>query len=343
MIKSIINKAFTNAVLSKDEIMHLLNDNTNNDYLFQKAHQKKTELLGNKVHLRALIEISNICMQNCLYCGLRRDNKLVERYKMNKDEILYLANAAADYGYKTIVLQGGENNTFKIAELCEIIREIKAKDIAITLSIGEKTYDEYKLLKEAGADRYLLRIETTDSMLYEQLDPGMSHKNRKRCLQDLKSLGYEAGSGSLVGLPGQTLESIADDILFFKEIDADMLGVGPFIAHQDTPLKDSPDGNLTLALKVMAIIRLLLSDINIPATTAMEALHPEGRYLALTSGANVLMPNFTDELHRKLYEIYPGKSQVAENNSLNRAKINENLIRYGLQVSNSKGFRLGRK
>lgn len=341
-LQKIVDKAYETEQLSREEIILLLKDDSINEYLYAKAHQKKQELLGNEIHLRALIEISNICLQNCLYCGLRRDNSLQERYKLSKDEILFLASTAKQYGYKTIVLQGGESNTYPINDLCEVIQKIKKDDIAITLSIGEKTYEEYKLLKEAGADRFLLRIETTDCTLYEQMDPGMSHENRKRCLRDLKALGYETGSGSLVGLPGQTIESIADDILFFKEIDADMLGIGPFIAHQDTPLKDVPNGNLFLSLRVMAIIRLLMPDINIPATTAMEALHPNGRMLALTSGANVLMPNFTDEIHRKMYEIYPGKAQVAENNSLHIEQINKKIKEYGLVVSKTAGYRWNR-
>ncbi|HOD55121.1 MAG TPA: [FeFe] hydrogenase H-cluster radical SAM maturase HydE [Candidatus Cloacimonadota bacterium] len=335
----IVNKAYSTGLLEKNEIVALLSDSNINSYLYEKAGHKKNEILGNEVHLRALIEISNICKQNCLYCGVRRDNKAVQRYKLTNEEILNLARIAKKNNFYTVVLQGGENEVYTTDEFCKILSEIKQMDLAITLSIGEKTHDEYARLKEAGADRFLLRIETTDDVLYEKMDPGMSFQNRIRCLRNLKHLGYETGSGSLIGLPGQSFESIADDILFFKEIDADMIGVGPFIAHPDTPLKDCANGDLFLALKVMAIIRLLMPDINIPATTAMEALNSDGRIIALKSGANVLMLNFTDEFHRNMYDLYPGKQEVALSTRLNLKELNDQLNLHGMKVSEHKGFR----
>ena len=302
-----IEKAKITHDLDKEEILELLQNDDINEELFKAADEIRQKYLGDYVHLRGLIEFTNICKRNCMYCGLRRDNKNLERYRLTQEEILDFAKKAVSYGYKTIVLQGGEDDYFTKERMTNIVKEIKKLGVALTLSLGEKTYDEYKAFKEAGADRYLIRIETTDKKLYEDMDPNMSFEERLNCLKNLRDLGYEVGSGILVGLPNQTLESIANDILFFKEINADMIGIGPFIPNEDTPLKDAQGGNLTLALKVMALTRLILPDINIPATTAMESLTPNGRIVALQSGANVVMPNVTEGDYRKLYALYPGK------------------------------------
>ena len=291
--------------LSKKEIVDILSSPDTD--IFKEADAVRKKYVGDGVHLRGLIEFSNICKCNCLYCGLQSSNKHVNRYRLSKDEILDIAKKGVDEGFKTIVLQSGEDEFFNTKLMCEIISEIKNLGVALTLSIGEKSFEDYKAFKDAGADRYLLRIETTDKNLYKKMHPYANFDNRMRCLYDLKKLGYETGTGCLVGLPEQTLESLADDILFFKELDADMIGIGPFIPHPDTPLKNENNGSLDLAIKVMAVTRILLKDINIPATTAMETLHPEGRIMALQSGANVVMPNLTDDCHKKMYEIYPNK------------------------------------
>ena len=241
-------------------------------------------------------------------------------------------------GYKTIVLQSGEDSFFSKDVMCEIIKEIKKLDVALTLSIGERSFEDYKAFKEAGADRYLIRIETTDRNLYKKMHPNMDFDNRVRCLRDLKKLGYETGTGCLVGLPEQTIESLADDILFFKEIGADMVGIGPFIVHPDTPLKDFKNGDFILALKVMALTRILLPDINIPATTAMETLNPNGRIIALQSGANVVMPNVTTREFRKKYEIYPGKICVNENPDKCRGCIEAKIKSIGRIISTEYGI-----
>ena len=332
-MENLIQKAKEEHILSKDEIVSLLVDGSINKSLFKVADDVRSEFVGEEVYLRALIEFTNICRCNCLYCGLRAENKNVERYRLSKDEVLDIAQNAVNSGYKTIVLQGGEDLFFSAEYLGEIIKSIKAFDVAVTLSIGERSYDEYKILKECGADRFLLRIETTDKDLYSKMHPNMSFENRKQCLYNLKQLGYETGTGCLVGLPGQTLESLADDILFFKELDADMIGIGPFIPHPQTPLKDCNSNNFILSLKVLALTRLLLPDINIPATTAMETLYENGRILALQSGANVVMPNVTDSIHKKLYEIYPNKASV------DYSTLKTALSSIGRSVSCKKGFR----
>ena len=220
-----------------------------------------------------------------------------------------------------------------------LTKEIKKNDTAVTLSIGERSYQEYKILKDAGADRFLLRIETTDKELYRKLHPNMSFENRIRCLKDLKELGYETGTGCLVGLPDQTTNSLADDILFFKELDADMVGLGPLIPHKDTPLKDVKAEGFWLSLKVLAITRLLLPDINIPATTAMETLNPNGRMIALQSGANVVMPNITDPQYRQKYELYPGKAGINEANAIRGSQFEKQINSIGRTIGTNKGFR----
>ena len=334
-----IEKAKITHNLDKEEILELLQNDDINEELFKAADETRQEHLGDYVHLRGLIEFTNICKRNCMYCGLRRDNTNLERYRLTQEEILDFTKKAVSYGYKTIVLQGGEDDYFTKERMTNIVKEIKKLGVALTLSLGEKTFDEYKAFKEAGADRYLIRIETTDKKLYEDMDPNMSFEERLDCLKNLRDLGYEVGSGILVGLPNQTLESIARDILFFKEIKADMIGIGPFIPNEDTPLKDAQGGDLTLALKVMALTRLILPDINIPATTAMESLTPNGRIIALQSGANVVMPNVTEGDYRKLYALYPGKICTGDTPAHCRGCITGKVTGIGRIISDSYGFR----
>lgn len=328
---------------SRNDIIEILKDDLNNDWLFSLADKTREEYVGDEVHLRGLIEFSNICKRQCKYCGLRCEDKYIDRYRISKEDIISYAEHAVNMGYKTIVLQSGEDEYYNTDLMCEIIAEIKKLGVALTLSIGEKTYEEYKAFKEAGADRYLIRIETTDKTLYNQMHPNMDFDNRVRCLENLGRLGYEVGTGCLVGLPNQTIESLADDILFFKEINADMVGIGPFIPHPHTPLKDSATGSFTLALKVMALTRILLKDINIPATTAMETLNPNGRIIALQSGANVVMPNVTTTEYRAKYEIYPNKICINENPDKCKGCISAKIQSIGRTVSTSFGFRAGKK
>lgn len=313
--------------MNKKDIIRLLADEINQENLFAQADAVRHKFVGDEIYLRGLIEFSNICRNNCLYCGIRKSNQQVCRYHLDSDSLIETARQAALAGFKTIVMQSGEDMYYTRSRLCHIIAEIKKFDIAVTLSIGERSYEDYKAFREAGADRYLMRIETTDKGLYHRLDPGMSWDQRYECLLMIKELGYELGSGTMVGLPGQTIESIADDLLFLQKLDVDMAGIGPFIPHPQTPLAGSAGNNLQLSLRTMAIMRLLLPDINIPATTAMEALHPQGRLKALQSGANVVMLNVSDSEYRKLYELYPGKTNdnTTIRNSLNSlgAKISD--------------------
>jgi biotin synthase len=299
-------------MLNKAEIIRLLSEEKKQDELFIKADSVRKQYVGDEIHIRGLIEFSNICRNSCLYCGIRSGNNKLSRYRMSEEDIINTAQSAIDNGFKTIVMQSGEDIYFTKDKICRIIEAIKKNDVAITLSIGERSYEDYKSFKNAGADRYLMRIETTDKELYHKLNPNMSWQQRYECLLMLKELGYELGSGIMVGQPGQTIKSIAEDLLFLKELDIDMAGIGPFIPHKDTPLAKEKGGDLYLSLRTMAIMRLLMPDINIPATTAMETLHPQGRIIALQSGANVVMSNITSANCRKLYELYPNKEKAHE-------------------------------
>lgn len=334
----LIESAAVSHNLCKEEITEILKDESVNEVLFNTADNVRKKYVGDEVHLRGLIEFSNICRCNCSYCGLRKDNPNVERYRMSVEEVLELAQNAKDYGYKTVVLQSGEDSFFSADKMCEIINGVKNLGFAMTLSLGEKSFEEYQAYKDAGADRYLLRIETTDRNLYNSLHPNMSFDKRLGCLNDLKRLGFETGTGCLVGLPNQSIESLADDILFFKELDADMIGLGPFIPSPDTPLQAAQGGTLTLALKVMALTRILLPDINIPATTAMETLQENGRLLALQSGANVVMPNVTKDECKRKYTIYPGKAGLNNTASEYKNIIVSKIESIGRTISSGFGF-----
>ena len=323
--------------LSKNEIVRLLADEQNEPALLKRADRIRKKYVGDAIHLRGLIEFSNICRNNCLYCGIRRGNGKVARYRMREDELIETARRAAALGFKTVVMQSGEDMYYTQEKMCRIIEAIKKFDVAVTLSVGERSYGDYKAFREAGADRYLMRIETTDKDLYHRLDPGMSWQHRYECLLMIKELGYELGSGIMVGLPGQSLESIAADLMFLRRLGVDMAGIGSFIPHPETPLAGEPGGSLHLALRTMAIMRLLLPDINIPATTAMESLHPDGRMMALQGGANVVMPNVTEGEYRKLYELYPGKICVNDTPVHCRSCISRKILSIGRTIGTGYG------
>ncbi len=323
--------------LTKEEIVSLLQDEVNQQILFDSANKVRKQYVGDEVHLRGLIEFSNICRNNCLYCGIRRGNTNACRYRMSEEEIINTASRAVNLGFKTIVMQSGEDMYYDTSRMCRIIEAIKKFDVAVTLSLGERTYEEYKAFRNAGADRYLMRIETTDKALYHKLDPDMSWQHRYECLLAIKEQGYELGSGIMVGLPGQSIKSIAEDLLFLKELEVDMAGIGPFIPHPQTPLAKEKGGTLNLALRTMAVMRLLLPDINIPATTAMESLAPNGRILALQAGANVVMPNVTDREYCKLYELYPNKACMNDTPTHCRSCIGQKILSIGRTIGTGFG------
>jgi len=301
-MRTILEKALNKHSLSESEIIFLLSLK-GFKRLSAAADITRKKYKGRAVELRALIEISNICKKNCLYCGIRRGNFRLKRYAMTEEEIMSAARAAVKQGFKTIVLQSGESGG--ISFLNAVIKHIKRLGAAVTLSLGTFNKEHY------AADRYLLRIETTDKRLFKKMHPDTDFAARAASIKNIKKSGLELGTGILVGLPGQTIKSIARDILFFKKIKAGMIGIGPFIPNPDTPLKNAaPRGAFDMALKVIAITRLLLPNANIPATTAMETLQKNGRIQALRGGANVIMPNVTPQKYKKLYALYPNKASL---------------------------------
>jgi biotin synthase len=329
--------------LQKSDIIKWLKQD-NPSELYAKADNTRKEYFKDEVHIRGIIEFSNHCRKNCLYCGLRRDNEKIQRYSMSRDEIIDAAIKAGSLGYKTILLQSGEDERHNIKELCDMIKKIKSiLDCAITLSLGEKNIDEYRKLKGAGADRYLLRFETSNRELFQKLKPDSSYENRLSCIRGLKEIGFQTGSGFMVGLPGQTYDILADDILLLRDLDIDMVGIGPFLSHHNTPLGNTASGTLNLTLRVLAIIRILMPDVHIPATTAMGTVEKGGREKALQCGANVIMPNVTPVKYRKHYEIYPNKICINDAPSDCRSCIEGMLKSLGRTIATSKGDSIKRK
>lgn len=340
-IKRLVDQAYEQAKLEKTEIVRLLETEIEElDYLLQQADRKRKEICGDEVHLRAIIEFSSYCKQNCHYCGLRKDNQKLERYQLKKDEIIETARMASKLGYQTVVLQSGEDE-YQAAEIAEIIKEIKeATGMAITLSLGERDFAAYKLWREAGADRYLLKHEIADQALYEKYHPGMSYQNRIESLKYLKTIGYQTGSGVIIDLPGQNPKILAEDLLLSQDLELDMIGSGPFIPHEQTPLAESKTGTVEMTLKFTALSRLLLPLAHIPATTALGTIDAEGRQKALLAGANVVMPNVTDSKYREKYQIYPEKICVNEEAGDCRQCIGGIIASLGREVSQTKGHSL---
>ena len=310
--------------------------------LYRKAYEVKKQYVGTKVYLRGLIELSNICTRNCYYCGIRRDNHNVERYNIDQEEVLKEARWCFEQHYGSLTIQAGERSDSSwIDYIEELIKEIKTLTdgkMGITLSLGEQSEETYLRWFEAGAHRYLLRIETSNPDLYKSLHPAEnSFENRLGCIRSLKKIGYQVGSGVMIGLPHQTMEDLADDILFFYDEDIDMIGMGPFIPHHQTPLAYllstfHPEEALEQALKMIAATRIALKDVNIASTTALQALHPKGRELGLLAGANVLMPNITDTRFRKGYQLYEGKPGLNENALAIRKALEESIYSIGESI-----------
>jgi len=310
--------------------------------LYKRAYEVKKQYVGTKVYLRGLIELSNICTRNCYYCGIRKDNHLLERYYINKEEVLKEARWCFEQHYGSLTIQAGERSDKSwIDYIEELIKEIKTLTdgkMGITLSLGEQSEETYRRWFEAGAHRYLLRIETSNPELYKNLHPAEnSFENRLECIRSLKKIGYQVGSGVMIGLPHQTMEDLADDILFFYDEDIDMIGMGPFIPHHQTPLAYllatfHPEEALEQALKMISATRIALKDVNIASTTALQALHPKGRELGLLAGANVLMPNITDTRFREGYQLYEGKPGLNENALAIRKALEESIFSIGESI-----------
>ncbi|MBN2545177.1 MAG: [FeFe] hydrogenase H-cluster radical SAM maturase HydE [Spirochaetes bacterium] len=292
--------------------------NTSTDDLAKTADNICTINYGKNIFIRGLLEFSNYCNMNCLYCGIRKDNKKVNRYRMSIEDIIKTVKKGYQSGIKTFVLQSGEDHYYTIEKLCLIIKKIKEStnfNAAVTLSCGIKTRKQYLELKKAGCDRYLLRFETSDEKLHKYLRNGVTLKKRINAIMDLKDLGFETGSGYMVGLPGENETTRINNALLCKKLELDMVGIGPFIPHNDTPLKESIQENIELVVRATSLVRLLLPYANIPATTASGTLDKIGREKMLKAGANVLMPNINDEKYKKNYLLYPGKICIEESGS----------------------------
>ncbi|MEW8979971.1 MAG: [FeFe] hydrogenase H-cluster radical SAM maturase HydE [Symbiobacterium sp.] len=313
-VLSLIDRAEGGADLTRDELACLLSlEGEEQQALFAAADRVRARTMGDGVHLRGLIEFSNICRMDCHYCGIRRSNRHVRRYRMAPEEIVAAARGAHRLGYGSVVFQSGEGDALDPEELAGVVRAIKATTpLAVTLSVGERTREEYALWKAAGADRFLLRHETADPELFARLRPGRRLEQRVQCLLWLRELGYQVGSGFMVGLPGQTVETIADDILLLKKLNVEMAGIGPFIPAPHTPLEDAAAGTVDQTLNAVACVRLTIQDAHVPATTALGSIHPRGRQLALACGANVIMPNVTPGKYRIHYQLYPNKICLRE-------------------------------
>ncbi|MBO4586782.1 MAG: [FeFe] hydrogenase H-cluster radical SAM maturase HydE [Bacteroidales bacterium] len=309
------------------------------DELFAEACRVRDEVYGRKVFMRGLIEITSHCRNNCFYCGLRRDVQCL-RYRLSKEQILDCCRTGHELGFRTFVLQGGEDAWFTDERVCDIVSAIRSEfsDSAITLSLGERDYESFKRLKEAGADRYLLRHETADAAHYRHLHPEeMSFEHRMQCLRNLRELGYQVGAGFMVGSPGQTLESLKKDLLFIDDFRPEMVGIGPFIPAAGTPFENEPAGSVELTLRLLAIIRVLHPHVLLPATSALGTMHPQGRERAIGAGANVVMPNLSPQDTRALYSIYNNKLSTGSEAAESAADIRLRMAAIGMEVPIARG------
>jgi len=339
---NLIDKLYQNHSLSSEEL-HLLIENRNkelSDYLFEKARQVQNKYYGHDIYMRGLIEFSNHCKNDCLYCGIRKSNCKADRYRLTKEQILNCCDTGYTLGFRTFVLQGGDDNFYKDEIMADIISTIKSNypDCAVTLSIGEKSYESYKKFFDAGADRYLLRHETANTLHYSKLHPAnLSIKNRKQCLYQLKEIGYQVGCGFMVGSPFQTIDNIVEDLLFIKELTPHMIGIGPFIPHKDTPFANESTGTLELTLFLLGIIRLILPNVLLPATTALGTIHPKGRELGILSGANVVMPNLSPTDVREKYMLYDNKICTGDEAAECRVCLQNRIESIGYKLVISRG------
>lgn len=298
--------------LSRSQWIELLSDFDDEDkkYAAERARAISVKRFGKNIYIRGIVEFSNICKNDCLYCGIRKSNHNVQRYRLTEDDIMECCDKGHEYGFRTFVLQSGEDNFFTAEKMSEIISRIKSRhpDCAVTVSIGEKSFDEYKMMFDAGADRYLLRHETANKTHYEKLHPSeMSFENRIRCLEDLRNIGYQVGCGMMIGSPFQTKECLADDMIFMGKFKPHMIGIGPFIPHKDTPFRNEKKGSYEMTLFLLSLCRIMLPNVLLPATTALGTIDPKGREMGVLSGANVVMPNLSPLNVRKKYLLYDNK------------------------------------
>ncbi len=339
---SLIEKLNTTHSLSEEEYVRLIDGRTPQlaEMLAQRAVAVRKSIYGNDVYIRGLIEISNICRNDCLYCGIRKSNRSCTRYRLTPEQILSSADAGYELGFRTFMMQGGEDGFFTDEVLVPLIRELKRRypDVAVTLSLGERSAESYRTLFNAGADRYLLRHETADPKHYAKLHPAkLSWQHRMDCLQTLKDIGYQVGAGFMVGSPYQTTAHLAKDLKFIEIFKPDMCGIGPFIPHHETPFADRPAGTVELTCYLLSIIRLIHPPVLLPATTALGTIAPRGREQGILSGANVIMPNLSPEDNRKNYELYDNKLVTGLESAEKVLELKEDMRSIGYEIVCARG------
>ncbi len=328
--------------LTDGQLKELIETDVYDKELFASAVDIREKAYGKDVYIRGLIEISSYCKNDCYYCGIRKSNDKAQRYRLSREEILECCVTGYDLGFRTFVLQGGEDPYFTDERICGIVSEIKEKfpGCAVTLSLGEKSRESYQQYFDAGADRYLLRHETAGADHYKKLHPeDLSQEDRMQCLQDLKEIGYQVGSGFMVGSPYQKTEDLISDLRFLQELQPDMIGIGPFITHQDTPFREFTSGELTLCLRMVAILRHLFPEVLLPATTALGTIHPNGRELGLLAGANVVMPNLSPVGVREKYSLYDNKICTGEEAAECRGCLENRVASAGFRIVVDRGDR----
>ena len=341
-VKELIDKLNKDKSLSLDEYETVISQYTNDDLLYAKELAEKIRLsvYGNTIYIRGLIEISNYCKNGCLYCGINRANKSCARYRLTKDEILSCCDYGYELGFRTFVMQGGEDNHFTDEVVCDIVREIKSRypDCAVTLSLGERSYESYKALYDSGADRYLLRHETADSVHYSKLHPSeLTLENRLECLNNLKKIGFQTGCGIMVGSPYQTNKHIAKDLKFIEQFDPHMCGIGPFLPHKDTVFAEFDKGSLELTLFLLSLIRIMKPNILLPSTTALGTLMDGGREMGILHGANVIMPNLSPETAKDKYMLYDNKLRTGLESAEALESLKEKFAAIGYEIVTDRG------
>ena len=341
-MKTLIDALEKNHTLSKSEFITLISgfDYKLSQYLFEKARGAAFLYYGKQIYMRGLIEFTNYCKNDCYYCGIRRSNTSCLRYRLGKEDILTCCKEGYELGFRTFVLQGGEDGAFTDDKIADIVFSIKKQypDCAITLSIGEKTKESYQRFFDAGADRYLLRHETANEAHYKKLHPHtLSLENRKACLWNLKEIGYQVGCGFMVGSPGQTPEHLAEDLLFIQELKPHMVGIGPFISHKDTPFAKEENGSLSLTLFMLGLLRLMQPNLLLPATTALGTIHKKGRELGILAGANVVMPNLSPVSVREKYMLYDNKICTGEESAQCQQCLRKRIEEIGYQLVVDRG------
>lgn len=341
-MRELVDKLQAERRLEKQEWIRLIRneDSSLDEYIFEKARAEREFYYGNRVYIRGLIEFTNYCKNDCYYCGIRRSNKKLERYRLTESQILDCCDIGYELGFRTFVLQGGEDGSYTDEKIVHLVQSMKAlyPDCAVTLSIGEKKKESYKAFFEAGADRYLLRHETANTNHYRKLHPEeLTLENRMQCLMNLKEIGFQTGCGFMVGSPYQTADTLAEDMMFIQNFQPHMVGIGPFIPHHQTPFADMEGGSVELTLRLLGLLRIMIPNLLLPATTALGTLHPRGRERGMAAGANVVMPNLSPIDVREKYLLYDNKICTGDEAAESLQHLKQTMKEVGYEVVTSRG------